>query len=91
MVDDGEVLGTDLVPEGAGEPALAGAGRTCDREPVTLADPVTAYELEEEGAIEMDADFREGFYTQSAQRGLWKAARTYAVWIVPSFLPRTAG
>lgn len=31
-------------------------------------------------AIELDADFREGFYTQPPQRGLRVAARIYAAW-----------
>ncbi|MBB3810483.1 alpha/beta fold hydrolase [Pseudochelatococcus contaminans] len=31
-------------------------------------------------AIELDADFREGFYTQQPQRGLRVAARIYAAW-----------
>ena len=35
-----------------GKPTLADAGRACDQEPVTLADPFAACELEEQGAVE---------------------------------------
>jgi hypothetical protein len=38
--------------KGTGKPTLAGAGRACQQEPVTLAYPVAACELEEERAVE---------------------------------------
>ena len=52
MIGDGEVLPASLMAKGTGKPALAGAGRAGQQEPVTLAYPVAARELEEERAVE---------------------------------------
>ena len=51
MIGDGEVLAAGLLTDGAGKPALADAGRPCDQEPMPLADPVAAGELEEQRAV----------------------------------------
>lgn len=51
MIGDGEVLAASLVAEGTGKPALADASRAGQQEAMTLADPVAACELEEEGTV----------------------------------------
>ena len=52
MIGDGQVLPTSLVSEGAGQPTLSDAGRACQQQPMTLANPVAGGELEEERAVE---------------------------------------
>ena len=52
MISDREVLPASLVSEGAGQPTLSDAGRACQQQPVTLANPVAGGKLEEERAVQ---------------------------------------
>jgi hypothetical protein len=52
MIEDGSIVATGLLAHGAGEPALADAGRTDQGEIVVGVDPIALGELLEQGAIE---------------------------------------
>ncbi len=52
LVEDRTVIATCLVPERAGQPAVADAGRPGDDEIVVRRDPVTRDQLHEQRAVE---------------------------------------
>ena len=52
LIGDREIFPAGLMPERAGEPALADAARAGDQQIMFGTDPVAAGELEEKGAIE---------------------------------------
>ncbi len=51
-IEDGAVVAACLVPDGAGEPGLADAGRAADRQVVMRIDPLALEERVEEPAVE---------------------------------------
>ena len=52
MIEDGSIVATGLLADGAGEPALADAGRTHQGEIVMGVDPFALRELLEQGAVQ---------------------------------------
>ena len=52
MIEDGAIVATGLVADGAGQPALPDAGRADEREIVVGVDPFALDKLLEQGAIE---------------------------------------
>ena len=52
LVEDGAVVAAGLVPEGAGDPGFADAGRAGDQQILVAVDPIAGGELLEQGAVE---------------------------------------
>jgi hypothetical protein len=52
MIEDGPIVATGFLADGAGQPALADAGRADQSQIVVGVDPVALRELLEQGAVE---------------------------------------
>ena len=52
MIEDGAIVATGFLADGAGQPALADAGRADQGQIVVGVDPFPLRELQEQGAIE---------------------------------------
>ena len=55
MIEDGAIVAAGFLADGAGQPALADAGRADEGEIVMGVDPIALRELLEQGAIETPA------------------------------------